>query len=57
MSRQPPITMVGVPGAACEGDGCLPGFGTEADASRSDSQLEVQESGNTADPRRGIIPA
>ena len=57
MSRQPPITMVGVPGAACEGDGCLPGFGTEADASRSDSQLEVQESGNTADPRRGVIPA
>lgn len=43
----PLISLLGAPGAACEGDACLPEFIAEPEAD-SDTQSLDQESANTA---------
>lgn len=48
MSRPQLITLVGEPGAACEGDACLPRSAAEADGSGADPQPAAREGGDTA---------
>lgn len=44
----PLIALVGDPGAACEGDDCLPALPAEPETSSGDPQPPGQDSRNTA---------